>query len=43
MFVVAPSGKLYGLDARGKLDTIIPELLKEKIAAAPVGPAAIGG
>jgi thiol-disulfide isomerase/thioredoxin len=30
VFVVDPEGKLYSIDARGKLDTIIPELLKQK-------------
>jgi thiol-disulfide isomerase/thioredoxin len=42
VFVVDQEGKLYSVDARGKLETIIPDLLKEKIAAAPAGPAAIG-
>jgi thiol-disulfide isomerase/thioredoxin len=43
VFVVDQEGKLYSVDARGKLETIIPDLLKEKIAAAPAGPEAIGG
>jgi thiol-disulfide isomerase/thioredoxin len=30
MFVVDQEGKLYSVEARGKLDTIIPELLKKK-------------
>ena len=30
VFVVDQEGKLYSVDARGKLDTIIPELLKKK-------------
>jgi thiol-disulfide isomerase/thioredoxin len=29
VFVVDPEGKLYSVEARGKLDTIIPELLKK--------------
>jgi thiol-disulfide isomerase/thioredoxin len=35
VFVVDQQGKLYSVDARGKLETIIPALLKEKLAAAP--------
>jgi hypothetical protein len=33
VFVVDQEGKLYSVDARGKLETIIPRLLKEKLAA----------
>ena len=35
VFVVDQQGKLYSVNARGKLETIIPALLKEKLAAAP--------
>ena len=38
VFVVDQEGKLYSVNARGKLETIIPDLLKEKIAAAPADP-----
>ena len=34
VFVVDQQGKLYSVEARGKLDTIIPELLKKKAGAA---------
>jgi thiol-disulfide isomerase/thioredoxin len=30
VFVVDPEGKLYSVEARGKLETMIPELLKKK-------------
>jgi thiol-disulfide isomerase/thioredoxin len=43
VFVVDPQGKLYSVDARGKLETIIPELLKRRLAATPSGSAAVGG
>jgi thiol-disulfide isomerase/thioredoxin len=43
VFVVDQQGKLYSVDARGKLETIIPALLKDKLAAAPAGRATIGG
>ena len=43
VFVVDQEGKLYSVDARGKLETIIPALLKDKLAAAPAGRATIGG
>jgi thiol-disulfide isomerase/thioredoxin len=33
VFVVDQAGKLHSVDARGKLETIIPALLKEKLAA----------
>jgi len=33
VFVVDQDGKLYSVTARGKLDTIIPELLKQRSAA----------
>jgi thiol-disulfide isomerase/thioredoxin len=42
VFVVDTEGKLHSVDARGKLEEMIPELLKKK--AAPVGaPAGAGG
>jgi len=34
MFVVDTEGKLFSVDARGKLDKLIPELLKKKAPAA---------
>jgi len=34
MFVVDTEGKLFSVEARGKLDKLIPELLKKKAAAA---------
>jgi thiol-disulfide isomerase/thioredoxin len=37
VFVVDQAGKLYSADARDKLETLIPELLKEKTAVAGVG------
>jgi thiol-disulfide isomerase/thioredoxin len=37
VFVVDQDGKLYSVEARGKLDTMIPELLKKKSAAAGGG------
>ncbi|HZW33491.1 MAG TPA: TlpA disulfide reductase family protein [Isosphaeraceae bacterium] len=37
VFVVDQEGKLYSVDARGKLETIIPELLKNKAGAAGAG------
>ncbi len=43
VFVVDQEGKLYSVNARGKLETIIPDLLNKKIATAPAGPEAIGG
>ncbi|MFI5459844.1 MAG: TlpA family protein disulfide reductase [Isosphaerales bacterium] len=33
MFVIDPSGNLYSVEGRGKLDTMIPELLRKKIDA----------
>ena len=33
VFVVDPEGKLYSVDARGKLDSILPELLEKKSKA----------
>jgi hypothetical protein len=42
VFVVATEGKLYSVDARGKLEDMIPELLEKK--STPVGAAAgVGG
>ncbi len=41
MFVVDPEGKLHSTEARGKLESMIPELLKKK--AAPIGAATGGG
>jgi hypothetical protein len=42
VFVVDTEGKLYSVDARGKLEDMIPELLKKK--STPVGAAAgVGG
>jgi thiol-disulfide isomerase/thioredoxin len=42
VFVVDTEGKLHSVDARGKLEEMIPELLKKK--AVPVGaPAGAGG
>ena len=35
VFVVDTEGKLYSVKARGKLEKMIPELLKKKVAAAP--------
>jgi thiol-disulfide isomerase/thioredoxin len=37
VFVVDQSGKLFSVEARGRLDTIIPDLLKDKVASAGVG------
>ena len=37
VFVVAPSGKLYSVDARGKLDTMIPDLLRSGAESAGGG------
>jgi thiol-disulfide isomerase/thioredoxin len=37
LFVVDTEGKLYSVEARGRLETIIPELLKKKTAAAGGG------
>ncbi|MDR3620554.1 MAG: TlpA disulfide reductase family protein [Paludisphaera borealis] len=37
MFVVDAEGKLFSVEARGKLETMIPELLAKKSAAAPAG------
>jgi hypothetical protein len=37
LFVVDTEGKLYSVEARGHLETIIPELLKKKSAAAGGG------
>ncbi len=42
VFVVDQNGKLYSVSARGKLDTMIPELLKKKSPAAGVGAEAGG-
>ena len=39
MFVVDTEGKLYSVEARGKLEELIPELLKKK--SAPVGAGAV--
>jgi thiol-disulfide isomerase/thioredoxin len=43
VFVVDPQGKLYSVDARGKLETIIPELLKARLAARASKPGALAG
>jgi thiol-disulfide isomerase/thioredoxin len=43
VFVVDQEGKLYSVDARGKLDKIIPSLLKEKVASAPARSVGVGG
>jgi thiol-disulfide isomerase/thioredoxin len=43
VFVVDQAGKLYSVEARGKLETIIPELLKEKLAAGSRSPDSDGG
>jgi thiol-disulfide isomerase/thioredoxin len=37
VFVVDQSGKLHSVDARGKLERIIPGLLKEKLASTGIG------
>jgi thiol-disulfide isomerase/thioredoxin len=37
VFVVDQAGKLFSVEARGKLDKIIPDLLKEKVAAIGIG------
>jgi thiol-disulfide isomerase/thioredoxin len=37
VFVVDQEGKLFSVEARGKLETIIPNLLKEKVAMTGVG------
>jgi thiol-disulfide isomerase/thioredoxin/DNA-binding beta-propeller fold protein YncE len=37
VFVVDQEGKLFSVDARGKLDRILPQLLREKTAAAGAG------
>ena len=37
MFVVDAEGKLYSVEARGKLETMLPELLAKKSVAAPAG------
>ncbi len=42
MFLVDQDGKLVSVDAGGKLDTMIPELLKKKEAAAGTGTGAGG-
>ena len=42
MFVVDQDGKLVSVEARGKLETLIPELLKKKEAAAGAGAGAGG-
>jgi thiol-disulfide isomerase/thioredoxin len=42
MFVVDQDGKLVSVEARGKLETLIPELLKKKEAPAGVGAGAGG-
>ncbi len=42
VFVVDPDGRLHSVEARGKLETMIPELLKKKTAAADVQPDASG-
>jgi peroxiredoxin len=42
VFVIDPEGRLYSVEARGKLETIIPELLKKKTAATDVEARAIG-
>jgi uncharacterized protein (TIGR03067 family) len=36
VFVVDPQGKLYSVEARGRLETMIPELLKKTTAAVDV-------
>jgi thiol-disulfide isomerase/thioredoxin len=43
VFVVDPQGKLYSIDARGKLETIIPELLRARLASSPTSSAALCG
>ncbi len=42
VFVVDQAGKLYSVEARGQLETIIPELLKEKLATGSRSPASDG-
>lgn len=42
MFVVDADGKLVSVEARGKLETLIPELLKKKNAASGAGTGAGG-
>jgi thiol-disulfide isomerase/thioredoxin len=37
VFVVDAEGKLFSVDARGKLEEMIPELLKKKVAPATAG------
>jgi len=34
VFIVDTEGKIYSIEARGKLEQLIPELLKKKEAAA---------
>jgi thiol-disulfide isomerase/thioredoxin len=43
VFVVDQRGRLHSVDARGKLETIIPALLKEKLAAGAMSPTIGGG
>jgi len=43
VFVIDQDGKLYSVSARGKLDTMIPELLKKEPGAAAVSARAGGG
>jgi thiol-disulfide isomerase/thioredoxin len=43
VFVVDPQGKLYSVDARGKLETIIPQLLKARLASSPSRTETVGG
>jgi len=43
VFVVDTDGKLYSVQARGKLETMIPELLEKKTKVATGGAAGAGG
>jgi thiol-disulfide isomerase/thioredoxin len=42
MFVVDQDGKLYSIEARGKLDTMIPELIKKRAPSTGAGAGAGG-
>jgi thiol-disulfide isomerase/thioredoxin len=43
VFVIDRAGKLYSVEARGQLETIIPALLKEKLAAGSTSSASVDG
>jgi len=43
VFVVDADGKLYSVEARGKLEKMIPELLEKKTKVATSGSAGVGG